>query len=96
MMQRFQPGSFVSTFDQHGIGQIASIESDQCKVKFFKSISDEVRRRLRHCGRLEAAYLSPQTRVYHHDDDGIWSVGRIIDFVWDKGRTVLRRPISEQ
>ena len=84
MMQRFQPGSFVWTFDQYGIGQISSIECDQCKVKFFKSISDEFEDDYA-IAALEAAYLSPQTRVYHRDDNGIWSVGRIIDFVWDRG-----------
>ena len=85
MKQRFQPGSFVWTFDQYGIGQISSIERDQCNVKFFKSINDEVEG-VYSTTKLESAYLSPQTRAYHRDEDGIWSVGRIIDFVWDKGR----------
>ena len=85
MKQRFQRGSFVWTFDQYGIGQISSIERDQCNVKFFKSISDEVEG-VYSTTKLEPANLSPQTRAYHRDGDGIWSVGRIIDFVWDKGR----------
>ncbi len=84
MKQRFQPGSFVWTFDHYGIGQISSIERDQCYVKFFKSISDEVEG-VYSTTNLEPAILSPQTRAYHRDEDGIWSVGRIIDFVWDKG-----------
>ena len=83
MKQRFQPGSFVWTFDQYGIGQISSIERDQCNVKFFKSISDEVEG-VYSTTKLEPAILSPQTRAYHRDEDGIWSVGRIIDFVWDQ------------
>ena len=41
MMQRFQPGSFVWTFDQYGIGQVSSVEQDLCRVKFFKSVGDE-------------------------------------------------------
>ena len=85
MKQRFQRGGFVWTFDQYGIGQISSIERDQCNVKFFKSISDEVEG-VYSTTKLEPANLSPQTRAYHRDEDGIWSVGRIIDFVWDKGR----------
>ena len=84
MMQRFQPGSFVWTFDQYGIGQISSIEGDQCKVKLFKSISDEVEG-VYSTTELDSAYLHPQTRVYHRGDNGIWSVGRIIDFFWDRG-----------
>ena len=85
MKQRFQLGSFVWTFDQYGIGQISSVELDQCNVKFFKSISDEVEVAYAKTD-LESAYLSHQTRAYHRDDDGIWSVGRVIDCVWDKGQ----------
>ena len=85
MMQRFQPGSFVWTFDQHGIGQISSVESDRCNVKFFKSISDEFED-VYAITELETAYLSPQTRAYHCSDNGMWSVGRVIDCVRDKGQ----------
>ncbi len=85
MLQRFQHGSFVWTFDQYGIGQISSVERDQCRVKFFRSISDEFEE-IYATTKLESAYLSPQTRAYHRDEDGIWSIGRIIDFVRDKGQ----------
>ena len=80
LLKRFKPGSFVWTFDHYGIGQIASIEDDVCKVKFFKSVSDEVEA-VYATSELESAYLSPQTRAYHRDKDGIWSIGRIIDYV---------------
>ena len=87
MMQRFQPGSFVWTFDQFGIGQVDSHENGQCRVRFFGSISDEGEAVYAKTD-LQPAYLSPQTRAYHQDEDGIWSVGRIIDFGWDNGKLV--------
>lgn len=82
LLRRFKPGSFVWTFDHFGIGQIASVERDLCTVRFFKSVSDEVEA-VYALSRLTPAYLSPQTRAYHRDENGIWSVGRIIDYVLD-------------
>ena len=82
LLRRFKPGSFVWTFDHFGIGQIASVEHDLCTVRFFKSVSDEVEA-VYALSRLTPAYLSPQTRAYHRDENGIWSVGRIIDYVLD-------------
>ena len=82
LLGRFKPGSFVWTFDHFGIGQIASVERDLCTVRFFKSVSDEVEA-VYALSRLTPAYLSPQTRAYHRDENGIWSVGRIIDYVLD-------------
>ncbi|MDE2715748.1 MAG: protein DpdE [Chloroflexota bacterium] len=70
------------TFDQYGIGQISSIEHDICTVRFFKSVSDEVEV-VYALSKLGRAYLSPQTRAYHRDENGIWSVGRIVDYVVD-------------
>ena len=82
LLRRLKPGSFVWTFDHFGIGQIASIERDLCTVRFFKSVSDEVEA-VYALSRLTPAYLSPQTRAYHRDENGIWSVGRISDYVLD-------------
>ena len=82
LLRRFKPGSFVWTFDHYGIGQISSLQHDLCTVRFFKSVSDEVEA-VYALSRLEPAYLSPQTRAYHRDENGIWSVGRIIDYVLD-------------
>ena len=70
------------TLDHYGIGQVSSIESDSCTVRFFKSVNDEVEF-VYPSANLEPAYLSPQTRAYHCDENGIWSVGRIIGYVWD-------------
>ena len=82
ILKRFKPGSFVWTLDHYGIGQIDSLEDDLCTVRFFKSVSDEVEA-VYALSKLEPAYLSPQTRAYHRDENGIWSVGRIIDYVVD-------------
>ena len=82
LLRRFKPGSFVWTSDHFGIGQIASVEGDLCTVRFFKSVSDEVES-VYALSRLTPAYLSPQTRAYHRDESGIWSVGRIIDCILD-------------
>ena len=79
LLKRFKPGSFVWTFDHYGIGQITSIKDDLCTVKFFKSVSDEFEI-VYVTSELRSAYLSPQTRAYHRDEDGIWSIGRIIDY----------------
>ena len=73
LLRRFKPGSFVWTLDHYGIGQISSIEHDLCTVRFFKSVSDEVEA-VYTLSKLEPAYLSPQTRAYHRDENGIWSV----------------------
>ncbi len=81
-LKRFKPGSFVWTHDHFGIGQVSSIELDLCTVRFFKSVNEEVVA-LYATANLEPAYLSPQTRAYHCDDNGVWSVGRIIGYVLD-------------
>ena len=82
LLKRFKPGCFVWTLDHLGIGQISSIELGFCTVKFFKSVNDEFES-LYPTANLEPAYLNPQTRAYHCDENGIWSVGRIIDYVLD-------------
>ena len=82
LLKRFRPSGFVWTLDRYGIGQISSIEHDLCTVRFFKSVSDEVEI-VYALSTLEPAYLSPQTRAYYRDENGIWSVGRIIDYVVD-------------
>ena len=95
MKQRFQPGSFVWTFDQYGIGQISSIERDQCNVKFFKSISDEVEG-VYSTTKLEPAILSPQTRAYHRDEDGILVRRSNYRLCLGQRPNVLRRPVSKR
>ena len=35
---------------------------------------------------VKSALLSPQTRAYHRGEDGIWSVGRVIDYISDNER----------
>ena len=80
LLNRFTAGSFVWTHDHYGIGQIATADTDFCSIKLFKSINDEVEA-LYHTANLRPAYLSPQTRAYYRDQNGIWSVGRIIDYV---------------
>ena len=82
LLRRFKLGSFVWTSDDFGIGQISSIERDLCKVRLFKSVSDEVEV-VYALSELASAYLSPQTRAYYRDQNGIWSVGRIVDYVLD-------------
>ena len=82
LSKRFKPGSFVWTPDEYRIGQISSIEGDLCEVKFFKSVSNEIQA-LYPISELESAYLSPQTRAYYRDQNNVWSVGRIIDYVLD-------------
>ena len=72
----------MRTFDHYGIGQISSIEHDLCTVRFFKSVGDEVEA-VYALSKLEPAYPSLQTRAYHRDENGIWSVGRIVDYVAD-------------
>ena len=78
----FKPGNFVWTLDHYGIGQVSSIQFDSCTIRFFKSVNDEAES-VYPSANLKPAYLSPQTRAYHCDANGIWSVGRIIDYVCD-------------
>lgn len=73
-----RPGCFVWTFDKYCLGQIIDLQKQQCTVRFFISINKSV-----NCvydtTRLEAAYLHPQTRAYVCGEDGIWTVGRVVD-----------------
>ena len=84
LSKRFSTGSFVWTVDDYQVGQISSIENGLCTLTFFKSISDEIQATYP-LSELEPAYLSPQTRAYYRDENGIWSVGRIIGYVLESG-----------
>ena len=84
LSKRLNIGSFVWTVDDYQIGQISSIENGFCTLTFFKSVSDEIQAKYP-VSELEPAHLSPQTRAYHRDENGIWSVGRIVDYVLEAG-----------
>ena len=76
-------GCFVHTFDKFGIGKLMGSEGDHFTVRFFKAADDFVVRRYT-AGQLERAYLSPQTRGYFCDEYGVWTVGRVIDYLRER------------
>ena len=76
-------GCFVWTFDEFGIGQVTGLQEGRCTVRFFKSISDSIQWEYE-AGQVKAAYLHPQTRAYICDEDGTWSVGRVVDYLFEQ------------
>ena len=71
-------GGFVWTNDSYGIGKLVAIEGRKGRVSFFHSIT-EAEERCYPTSHLGRACLSPQTRVYVHDDEaGKWRAGRVL------------------
>ena len=73
-------GRFVWTFDEFGLGQVTRHQEGCCTVLFFESAADSFERDYE-VDQVKRAYLGPQTRVYLCDENGIWSVGRITDYL---------------
>ena len=71
-------GAFVWTFDETGLGQISAVEDDRCTIRFFKSANESFELDY-DIVQVEYAYLPPHTRVFVRDEDGSWTVGRILD-----------------
>lgn len=70
-------GGFVWTGDSYGIGKLLSLKGQTARVSFFHSIT-ETEDQTYVVSRLGRARLSPQTRVYVHDEQtDLWRVGRV-------------------
>lgn len=68
---------FVWTNDRYGIGKLVAVNGSQGRVSFFHSITENEERPYP-LASLGRAHLSPQTRVYVHDETGRWRVGRVL------------------
>ncbi|MSR09288.1 MAG: hypothetical protein EXR82_07125 [Gammaproteobacteria bacterium] len=76
-------GHFVWTKDADGIGKLVSIDrkTGQCRVRFQTSITVAEEKTYR-LADLQRCFLSPQTRVYHHDlGQDLWRMGRVVGYV---------------
>ena len=71
-------GRFVWSSDEYGVGQVIDLREGRCSVRFFKSINESVVCEY-DASRVEGAYLYPQTRVYFNGEDGIWTVGYVVE-----------------
>ena len=72
-------GQFVWTFDTLGIGKVVRVQDTFCTVRFFESVNDSFTRDYAFA-QIRRAYLPRQTRAYFCDEDGTWSVGRVVDY----------------
>lgn len=76
-------GRFVWTLDEFGLGRVVGLQDGLCTVRFFKSVDEFVQREY-DVDQVKTAYLRPQTRAYICDEDGSWSVGRVVDYLLEQ------------
>ena len=80
-------GCFVWTFDKFGLGQVIGCRDGRCTVRFFKSVNDFIEREYA-VDQVKPAYIYPQTRAYICDEDRIWSVGRVVDYLFEQDELI--------